>query len=81
MNNITDFLFYLRKKNNYTQVDVAYSIGLDQSVYNRKERGLVQFSVNDLVKLAKFYQYENFWQFIKECEEITNGQPVAELHS
>lgn len=45
----------LREDNNLTQQQVAEYLGCDQSLYSKYERGEREFTINTLVKLAKFY--------------------------
>jgi transcriptional regulator with XRE-family HTH domain len=53
---ISENLKVLRKKNGYTQQDIAEFLGIDTTSYGRIERGVRNLSADRLALLAKFYK-------------------------
>lgn len=45
----------LREDNDLKQTDVAYYLGIAQTVYSRYERGFQTIPVEHLIRLADFY--------------------------
>lgn len=48
-------LLELRKINGYTQKEVSELLGIDRSAYAKYETGKALPTINNLIKLAKFY--------------------------
>ena len=46
----------VRKERGLRQIDVANAIGMSRSLYGRKETQARTFTVDELYKLAKFYE-------------------------
>lgn len=45
-----------RKKKGYTQVQIAKHLNINQNSYSRKENGLRQFTVDELVILGEVFE-------------------------
>lgn len=45
----------LREDNDLTQKDIANYLGIEQTVYSRYETGRNELSIENLIKLCKFY--------------------------
>lgn len=52
----------IRKNHNYTQLDVANAIHIEEAAYGRLERGETELSRNIFLRLAEFYGYKP-WEF------------------
>ncbi len=52
---LSENLKRLRKKNGYTQLEIAEYLGIDTTNYGRMERGIRVVSAERLELLAKFY--------------------------
>lgn len=48
-------LIKLRKEANESQLDVANMLGLSEGSYRNRERGKIQFKMNEMFILAKHY--------------------------
>lgn len=54
-----ELLETLRKQHGYTQEKVAIMIGYESgAAYNRKIRGMRDFTIEDIAKLCKLFQVE-----------------------
>jgi transcriptional regulator with XRE-family HTH domain len=45
----------LRNLNELSQENIAYELGLSQSQYSRRENGVIEFSVSEILKLSKLF--------------------------
>lgn len=49
---------FYRNKNKYSQENMAYVLGIDQSQYSRREVGDAKFTIDEVVKLTEFFGVE-----------------------
>ncbi len=66
-----------RKKNNYTQIDIAKYLNIDQTTYSCYEIGKSEPSIDTLIKLSNLYNIDinellgtNSTNYTKEQQEI-----------
>lgn len=48
-------LLLLRKRNNYTQAFVASKLGLSETQYGQKERGIYEFGQDEMFEASKLF--------------------------
>lgn len=48
-------LILLKEKNNLTNTEMANLLGITAVQYRKKEKGEVQFKLNEMVKLAEYF--------------------------
>jgi transcriptional regulator with XRE-family HTH domain len=60
----------LRYLNELSQENIAYELGLSQSQYSRRENGVIEFSVSEILKLSKLFNVS--------YEEIIDDSSVKE---
>jgi transcriptional regulator with XRE-family HTH domain len=60
----------LRNLNELSQENIAYELGLSQSQYSRRENGVIEFSVSEILKLSKLFNVS--------YEEIIDDSNVKE---
>jgi transcriptional regulator with XRE-family HTH domain len=66
----------LRKINELSQENLALELGLSQSQYSRRENGLMDFTIKEIVKICKLFgvSYEDI---INEEDLFTNNKSVV----
>jgi transcriptional regulator with XRE-family HTH domain len=55
---INEKIKYYRTKNKYSQENMAYALGIDQSQYCRREIGDAKFTIDDVLKIAELFKIE-----------------------
>lgn len=69
--NTLEKIKYLRLKNNKTQKEVANAIGINKSNYCNYENGKWRFTIEQVNKIAKFYNVSVSYLVDEENKEIT----------
>lgn len=59
-------LYDLRQAAKMTQNDVAVKLGISTHAYNRKERGITQFTANEMLTLSKLFSQLMFLKGTKK---------------
>lgn len=49
----------LRKENNKTQKEMAQLLNIDRTTYCKKEKGLIEFRIPEVILIKKFFQLSN----------------------
>jgi len=64
MEKVINNIRLLRKLNDFSQEYIAYELGLSQSQYSRRENGMIQFTLPEIVKLSLIFKvdYNNIIQ-------------------
>jgi transcriptional regulator with XRE-family HTH domain len=69
----------LRKLNELSQENIAVELGLSQSQYSRRENGMMDFTVKEIIKISKLFgvSYEDI---INDEDLFTIKTPVIETN-
>ncbi len=79
MDMFSDKLRYLRKHQEYTQIDVAQKLGIGQTTYNRYERGVYEPDYKTLKKIANFFQVSIDYLLDNDDEILADTDTLVDL--
>lgn len=67
----------LRKFNELSQENIAYELGLSQSQYSRRENGVIDFSVAELLKLCKIFNV-NYEEILNSSDDSNEKERLIQ---
>ncbi|MBP6089712.1 MAG: helix-turn-helix transcriptional regulator [Crocinitomicaceae bacterium] len=67
----------LRKFNELSQENIAYELGLSQSQYSRRENGVIDFSVAELLKLCKIFNV-NYEEILNPSDDSNEKERLIQ---
>jgi len=68
---ISKIIKELRLKHNLRQVDMAVILGISRVTYNKKERGIKDFTIKELIIIKNYFNLESVGSIFL-CLEVIN---------
>lgn len=72
---VPNFLRYLRQESGRSQAEIATLLTIHQANYQRRERGLIDFSIDEIELLAQIYFENGMFGFWKELQAYVPFTP------